>query len=92
MSAAKAKTETRIIAQFTGHAGVRRVLTRANQNKIVGTDGAGTRDLVWEPGNAKVDVTDVAEDVLTYLRNDPKFSVKEVEVDASDAGDSTDTP
>lgn len=80
---AKSKTEIRTIAQFTGHAGVERTLTRANQDSIVGTKGAGTRDLVWKPGNSKLDVTDVAEDVIAYLKGDPKFSVKEVEVPVS---------
>lgn len=79
MSAAKPKTTTAIIAQFVGHAGVKRVLTRANQNDIVGAPVA-TRDLIWEAGNKKVDVTDAPEDVIEYLKNDHKFSVKEVEV------------
>lgn len=78
---AKAKTETRTVAQFVGHAGVERVLTRSDQNKIVGA-AVATRDLVWKPGNTKVDVTDAAEDVIEYLKGDPKFAVKEIEVPA----------
>lgn len=78
--AAKPTTEVRTIAQFTGHAGVKRVLTRANQDKIIGSSGVATKDLVWEPGNSKVDVTGVAEDVIAYLKDDAKFSVKEIEV------------
>lgn len=92
MAAGKAKTETRTIAQYTGHAGVRRVLTRSNQDTIVGASGAGTRDLVWEPGNAKLDVSDVAADVIEYLKGDPKFSVKEVEVAVDAAGTDDGTP
>lgn len=91
MTAAKAKTETRTIAQFTGHAGVERVLTRANQNEIVGA-AVATRDLVWKPGNKKVDVTEAHEDVITYLKEDPRFDVKDVEVPVGAEETVTDTP
>lgn len=75
------KTETRQIAKFVGFHGTRRILTKADQNGIVGVDsGIGKEDLIWEPGNSKLDVTDVHPDVLDYLNGDEEFQVRSVEV------------
>lgn len=71
----------RTVAKFTGFHGTRRVLTKADQDKIAGVDkGVGKEDLVWEPGNSKLDVTDVHPDVLDYIKSDAEFSVRAVEV------------
>lgn len=92
MTASKAKTQKLVVAKYVGHAGVERTLTRANQNEIVGAPVA-TKDLTWKAGNKKLDVTDAPADVIEYLKNDPKFEVKEIEVPADEAPvDSTDTP
>ena len=80
MSATKGKTEVRVIAKYVGHAGVQRVLTRKNQDALIGSEGVATEDLVWAPGNRKLDVTGAQDAVLDYLRSDEKFSVEEIEV------------
>jgi hypothetical protein len=75
------KSETRQIAQFVGFHGTRRIITKADQDRLVGVpSGVGKEDLVWEPGNSKLDVTDVHPDVLEYLQHDEEFKVKSVEV------------
>lgn len=86
----------RTVAQFVGFAGTQRVLTKDDQNQIAGVDrGVGREDLVWEPGNTKIDVTDVHEDVVAYLKGSDEFKVREVEVDddpsSTDAGSSEGT-
>ena len=79
-------TETRTLAQWVGHAGTTRVISKDDQNFIVGAKVA-KRDLRWEAGSrAKVDVTDVHEDVLTYLdkeEDDIKLSTVEVPLESS---------
>lgn len=75
------KPETRQIAKFVGFHGTRRIITKADQDKLVGvSNGAGKEDLVWEPGNTKLDVTDVHPDVLDYMKSDDEFQVRAVEV------------
>lgn len=82
---AAAKSTTRIIAEFKGHSGTRRVLTVADQNRIVGA-AVATKELAWEPGlKSKLDVTEAPADVIEYLKGDPKFALAEVEVPASDS-------
>lgn len=72
---------TRTIAQYTGFHGTRRIISKADQNNLVGVaSGVGKEDLIWEPGNTKLDVTDVHPDVLEYLRTDGEFKLREVEV------------
>lgn len=73
---------TRQIAQFVGHVGTRRIITKKDQDALVGVNGIATDDLVWEPGNKKVDVTDVHEDVLAYLKGDAEFKIRAVEAPA----------
>lgn len=81
MAETKPKTETRIVAKFVGNHATIRVLTKADQNSIVGVDtGVGKEDLVWPINNGKLDVTDVHPDVLDYLRSDDEFKVTSVEV------------
>lgn len=76
-----AKPETRTVAQFVGFHGTRRILTVDDQNKLAGVEkGVGSADLIWEPGNSKLDVTDVHPEVLAYLKSDEEFKVTSVEV------------
>ena len=73
--------ETRLVAQFVGFHGTVRELTVADQNAIAGVDsGVGKKDLVWPINNGKLDVTDEHPDVIEYLKSDPEFKVKSVEV------------
>lgn len=74
----------RTIAQYTGHHGTRRVISKADQDAIVGVKGIGKEDLVWPAahGPRNVDVTDVDEAVLEYLKTDGDFKFREVEVPA----------
>ncbi|QPX62565.1 hypothetical protein SEA_WOLLYPOG_12 [Arthrobacter phage Wollypog] len=71
---------TRVVAQFVGHAGTERIITKKDQDRLIGTDGVAKRDLVWAPGNSKLDVTDVDEDVIAYLKSDEEFKLREIEV------------
>jgi hypothetical protein len=81
MAASKPQAETRTVAKFTGFHGTRRVISVADQNKLVGVEsGVGKEDLIWEPGNSKIDVTNVHPDVLEHLRHDSEFRVSTVEV------------
>lgn len=81
MATPKPATETRTIAKFTGFHGTRRVIAKADQDRIVGVaSGVGKEDLIWEPGNSKLDVTDVHPDVLEYLKTDGEFKLSTVEV------------
>lgn len=81
MANTQPKPETRTIAQFTGFHGTTRILTKADQNRIVGVEsGIGKEDLVWQPGNSKLDVTDAHEEVLAYLKSDSEFKLTSVEV------------
>lgn len=77
-------TKTHTIAKFTGHSGTRRILTKANQDDIIGVKGVATQDLIWEPGNKKVDVTDVNEEVIAALKADGNFTFRTVEVPVAD--------
>jgi hypothetical protein len=70
------------IAKFVGHSGTRRVITAADQDGIIGVKGAAKNDLVWEPGNTKLDVTEAHAEVIDYLKSDPAFQVRTVTVDA----------
>lgn len=81
-TAAAPATTTRQIAQFVGSVGTKRIITKAHQDDLIGAKGVAKEDLVWEPGNKKVDVTDAHEDVLTYLKSDSEFKVRAVEVPA----------
>lgn len=77
---AKPATTTHMVAQFTGSPGTRRIITKKDQDRLIGVDGVAEKDLIWEPGgNTKVDVTNVHEDVLEYLKQDSRFKLKEVE-------------
>lgn len=79
-----AKTNIRTVAQYKGGMFTERIITKKDQDKLVGTEGIGKVDLVWPAGaNSKLDITDVHEDVLDYIKKDPEFSVKEVEVPAA---------
>jgi hypothetical protein len=73
------------VAQFIGHAGTERILTKKDQDRLIGVDGAATKDLVWAPGNTKLNVSDAHEDVIAYLKSDDEFAVKTVEVNAKPA-------
>lgn len=73
--------KTRKVAQFVGHAGTKRIITKKDQDSLTGVKGSAEKDLVWEPGNhTKVDITDVQPDVIEYIENDPDFKVKAVEL------------
>ncbi len=74
----------RTVAQFIGHVGTERIITKEDQDRIVGTKGVAKKDLVWAPGNSKLDVTDVDEDVLAYLKTDDEFKLREVEVSSEE--------
>lgn len=72
----------RTVAQFTGHAGTRRIIDKKAQDSLTGVKGSSKEDLVWEAGNRKVDVTDVQPDVLEYLEKSDEFKITKVEVSA----------
>lgn len=86
-----AKTETtatkggvRVVAEHVGGIFTERILTKKDQDKLVGTDGVGIKDLVWPAGsNSKLDITDVHEDVLDYIKKSDEWRVREVEVPAA---------
>lgn len=68
------------VAQFVGHPGTERHLTVADQDGLIGVPGIAKKDLVWPAGGrAKLDITDVHEAVLEYIKGDPEFKVTEVE-------------
>jgi hypothetical protein len=73
------------VAQFVGHVGTKRVITKKDQDKLIGVPGVAKEDLVWEAGNRKVNVTDVHEDVLSYLKDSDEFKVRSVEAPAAPA-------
>lgn len=85
MVAASGTKKTHTIAKFVGHSGTRRVISKADQDKLIGVNGAAKTDLVWEKGNRKVDVTDVHEDVLEYLKGDSEFRLSHAEVPVDSA-------
>lgn len=75
-------TKTHTVAKFVGHAGTERVLTKADQDGLIGVKGVATKDLVWPKGNSQLDVTDADEAVLEYLKVDEEFTLKTVEAPA----------
>ena len=79
--AAKGDTNTRkaTVVQFVGHPGTERIITKADQDRLIGVKGVAKEDLVWAPGNTKIEV-DVDEEVLAYLKSDEEFKVRELEV------------
>lgn len=79
------KTTTHTVAKFVGHAGTERIIAKADQDRLIGVDGVATKDLVWAPGNSSVDVTDVDEAILDYLKSDEEFKLRTVTVDAVEA-------
>ena len=78
-------TKVHTVAQFVGHAGTERILTKKDQDGLIGVPGVAKTDLVWPVGNTKLDVTDVHEEVLNYLKSDEEFKLREVEVPAESA-------
>lgn len=73
----------RVLAQYVGHAGTTRIIRKEDQDFLIGVDGVAKEDLVWEAGSQKkVDITEVHEDVQTYLRKDEEFKISTVEVPA----------
>lgn len=71
----------RTLATFTGHEGTTRIISKKDQDFLIGLDGIATEDLVWEAGSKKkVDITDTHEEVQEYLRKSPDFRVSTVEV------------
>lgn len=83
-TAAKA-TKLHTVAKFVGHVGTERIITKKDQDNLIGVPGVATADLVWPKGNSQIDVTDVHEDVLEYLKGDDEFKLKTVEAPAADA-------
>jgi hypothetical protein len=81
MTASK-KTVTHTVVKFVGSAGTRRVITKADQDRLIGVKGVATKDLVWEQGNTKLDVTGAHEEVLEYFKTDSEFKVTHVEAPA----------
>ncbi len=81
-----AKTTSHTVVQFTGHVGTRRVISKKDQDRIVGVDGVAQHELVWEPGNAKLVVTDynLHEDVVDYLKHDGEFRFTTVDAPAKE--------
>lgn len=71
-----------IVVRFVGHSGTKRIITKSDQDRLIGVPGAAKADLVWEPGNTKIDATEAHEEVIAYLKGDPAFQVKTVVVDA----------
>lgn len=68
-----------IVAQYIGHSGTVRIIDKKSQDSLIGVPGVATRDLIWQRPNGKLDVTDVHEEVLAYLKRDPKFKVTTVD-------------
>lgn len=74
------ETKKHIVAKFVGGIHTRRVISKKDQDQLIGVAGVAQQDLVWEPGaGTKVDVTEVHEDVLEYLKKSPSFKISEVE-------------
>lgn len=86
-SSKNSDVQKRLIAKYTGSTTHTRALYKKDTNRELKT--ALQDDLVWDKDNNwEVDVTDVPEEVLNYLRNsDENFSVSEREVDMSDLED-----
>jgi hypothetical protein len=80
----EATTVTKTVAQFVGHVGTRRIITKEDQDAIIGVKGVATEDLVWEPGNTKIDVSNVDEEVLAYLKGDENFKLRTVQAAAGE--------
>lgn len=69
-----------LVAKFVGGIYTRRIISKKDQDKLIGVSGIATEDLIWEKGgNAKVDITNAHEEVIAYLRKDDSFRVSEVE-------------
>ena len=83
-AAATPNNETHTLAEFIGHPGTTRILTKEDQNGLVGGLKIAKEDLVWPArSHAKLDVTEVHEAVLEYLNEDPEFKITTVEVPAT---------
>lgn len=73
----------RTLASFVGHEGTTRIISKSDQDFLIGVPGIATEDLVWEAGSKKkIDITDTHEDVQEYLRKDAEFKLSTVEVPA----------
>lgn len=84
----KTTKQKRTVAQYTGHAGTRRIISSKDQGTILGVKEKVGEDLIWEPGNTKLDVTEVNHLVVDYLKKSGEFKVSEIEVDVEVQDDS----
>lgn len=92
MADKKTTTEKHIVAQYTGHSGTRRIITASDQGTILGVKGKVGEDLVWEPGNSRIDVTDVNHLVVDHLKKSDEFKVQEIEIEVPAEDDAPEKP
>lgn len=74
-------SQTHTVVEHVGGIYTERILTKKDQDKLIGVDGVAEKDLVWTAGHGvKLDVTGVHEEVLQYMKSNEDFRVREVEV------------